>query len=204
MDSTHPSDDTYKAENPFRGNLWKENHGNLLLAVTGLICIVGSTILACRQTRFRPPGFPTRLTPDGVVGSMPADASLVDSAGNPTGLRRVNVRILGAASDRGVMKVAAYTSPNGFNDPANALGTDNWKIASGECVGTFELPSAITHLAISAYHDENGNDKLDRNSLGIPSERYGFSGDARSNFGPPPFDDARVELGDAPIEISIR
>lgn len=48
--------------------------------------------------------------------------------------------------------------------------------------------------AISAYHDENGNQKLDRNAFGIPIEGYGFSRDARGNFGPPKFEDAAFNV----------
>jgi uncharacterized protein (DUF2141 family) len=49
--------------------------------------------------------------------------------------------------------------------------------------------------AVVAYQDENSNDELDRNFVGIPQENYGFSRDARSKFGPPGFDDAAIEVG---------
>jgi uncharacterized protein (DUF2141 family) len=48
--------------------------------------------------------------------------------------------------------------------------------------------------AVVAYQDENSNDELDRNFVGIPQENYGFSRDARSKFGPPSFDDAAIEV----------
>jgi uncharacterized protein (DUF2141 family) len=51
--------------------------------------------------------------------------------------------------------------------------------------------------AVLAYQDENGNGELDRNLLGIPSENYGFSRDARGRFGPPGFEDAAIEVRDA-------
>jgi uncharacterized protein (DUF2141 family) len=66
------------------------------------------------------------------------------------------------------------------------------------------MPAEIKKLAIAAYHDENANGELDRNALGIPSERYGFTNNARGITGPPSFEDAVVEIGDKPIEISIR
>lgn len=58
--------------------------------------------------------------------------------------------------------------------------------------------------AVLAYHDANDNGELDRNLVGIPKERYGFSRDARRTFGPPRFEDAMIELGDAPSVTSIR
>lgn len=43
--------------------------------------------------------------------------------------------------------------------------------------------------AIRYFHDENGNGILDTNWLGIPTEGYGFSNNAVSMFGAPPFED---------------
>lgn len=48
--------------------------------------------------------------------------------------------------------------------------------------------------AISAYHDENDNKKLDRGLFGIPKEPYGFSQEARGEGGPPQFRDAQFEV----------
>jgi uncharacterized protein (DUF2141 family) len=48
--------------------------------------------------------------------------------------------------------------------------------------------------AIAAYHDANGNEKLDENFFGIPKEGYGFSNNARGTFGPPSFEKAAFQL----------
>lgn len=48
--------------------------------------------------------------------------------------------------------------------------------------------------ALSASHDENRNGRLDKNLLGIPTESYGFSRDAKVRFGPPAFADAVFEV----------
>ena len=49
--------------------------------------------------------------------------------------------------------------------------------------------------AVTAFLDENSNNKLDSNLFGIPTELYGFSRNARGLAGPPSFADAafRVE-----------
>jgi uncharacterized protein (DUF2141 family) len=44
--------------------------------------------------------------------------------------------------------------------------------------------------AIQAYHDENGNHRVDRLVFGIPKEGIGFSRDARIKLGPPKWEDA--------------
>lgn len=48
--------------------------------------------------------------------------------------------------------------------------------------------------AIKLYHDENNNDKLDVNILGIPKEPYGFSNNARGRFGMPDYAKVRFFL----------
>lgn len=58
--------------------------------------------------------------------------------------------------------------------------------------------------AVLAYQDENGNGKLDRNLLGIPSENYGFSRDAAGRFGPPTFEQAAIEVGEETAVAPIR
>lgn len=45
-------------------------------------------------------------------------------------------------------------------------------------------------LAISLFQDVNGNGRLDMGALGIPTERYGFSNNARGRFAPPRFEQA--------------
>ncbi|MGF1482741.1 MAG: DUF2141 domain-containing protein [Opitutales bacterium] len=39
--------------------------------------------------------------------------------------------------------------------------------------------------ALAVFHDRNKNFKLDTNFVGVPTERYGFSNNARGTFGPP-------------------
>ena len=48
--------------------------------------------------------------------------------------------------------------------------------------------------AIRAMHDVNGNDALDSNIVGMPTEPYGFSNNAQGSFGPPAWQDARFAL----------
>jgi uncharacterized protein (DUF2141 family) len=48
--------------------------------------------------------------------------------------------------------------------------------------------------AVSVFHDENENGKIDMNFMGIPSEGFGFSNDAMGTFGPPSFEKAKVVI----------
>jgi uncharacterized protein (DUF2141 family) len=48
--------------------------------------------------------------------------------------------------------------------------------------------------ALSVFHDENSNGKLDTNFLGIPKEDFGFSNNPRIFFGPPSFNGSKFEF----------
>ena len=63
-----------------------------------------------------------------------------------------------------------------------------------------------SYYAIAIYHDKNSNNKFDT-FLSIPQEKFGFSNDAKSFFGPPSFDEAAFYLKKnqrLKIEISLR
>lgn len=50
--------------------------------------------------------------------------------------------------------------------------------------------------AVSYVHDENNNKKMDTNFIGIPSEDYGCSNNAKGFMGPPKYDDAKFMLNE--------
>lgn len=52
-----------------------------------------------------------------------------------------------------------------------------------EAIFKVNLPTG--RYAVSAFHDINSNEELDKNAFGVPRESYGFSNDARGTFGPP-------------------
>ncbi len=57
---------------------------------------------------------------------------------------------------------------------------------------------------IAVWHDENGNKKMDKNLLGIPKEKYGFSKNIYGRFGPPDFDKIAVKVTpEQVVELTI-
>ena len=69
---------------------------------------------------------------------------------------------------------------------------------------TVRLSLPEGNYAIAAFHDENGNKKLDRNFAGLPKEKYGFSNNVRGTFSPPALNDQLIKLaGELEIEIHL-
>lgn len=114
---------------------------------------------------------------------------------------KLTVAVSGLKSDTGIVKVGLYNSDGTF------LKTTYRNLASeiknNEVVVTFDnLPAG--EYAISTYHDENNNGKLDRNAMGVPSEAYAASNNAKGFMGPPAYKDAKFVVDkDSKIEIIL-
>lgn len=65
------------------------------------------------------------------------------------------------------------------------------------------LPFEKGTYAIAVFQDMNGNGQLDTNWMGVPSEPYGFSKDARGSFGPPGFDQASIIFDGSPRLFNV-
>ena len=176
--------------------LWKENKGSYLLVFAFLVFLVGSSILLYRQNRFVPPRFPD--------GDSIATIEETEPIADPE--NSIALGIAGAGTDFGKMRIAVYDSAESFNDLPRALNRYSTNVEDGQTAILIPVKSLPNKFAIAVFHDENSNGILDRNQLGIPSERYGFSNDSRGMTGPPTFEEAlmyRPEPGQG-ITISIR
>ena len=57
--------------------------------------------------------------------------------------------------------------------------------------------------AVSVFHDENSNGKLDTNMLGMPKEGVGASNNAKGRFGPPKYKDASFVLDSNEKQMNV-
>ena len=166
---------------------WKENHGSLLLFVFAAIVGVGFLVIWYQQTRFVPPRFPD--------GEMIQNIDQLQENGQAI-LEQENmiaIRIAGAPNNRGSIKVAIHANPTTFNSGDQALISQSLELQDGEGLWLLPVDNLPNQFAVAAYHDENNDQQLTLNRFGIPSERYGFSREARGLTGPPNFLDAVIE-----------
>ncbi len=201
----------YSNENLGFRQIWRENHGNFLLAFTGLILLIGGTILIWPK-REKPRTGAEILTENGIP--MLEEASPSEQPSNTTTLppeqnseateaeqTLLRIRVRGINSTEGNVLIAAYTDPTNFNKPDATLLKTTLP-ASDEVLWDLKVPTGA-NVALSVFHDANANGKLDRNLIGIPSEKYGFSQGARSQIGPPPFSEASFTVEPGVIEVPI-
>jgi uncharacterized protein (DUF2141 family) len=113
------------------------------------------------------------------------------------------VIVSGVEHTGGIVRLALFDSPDGFPGKMERVYRRlHEPIEGGEVTFTIEgVPRG--RYAVSVYHDENGNDAMETDVIGRPSEGYGFSNDSRGRFGPPGFDDAAFDVVNDPTEVRI-
>jgi uncharacterized protein (DUF2141 family) len=115
----------------------------------------------------------------------------------------IHVEIHGLRNDKGQVLCAIYSSADGFPKKEDkALAHAKSSISDSHAVCEFSGLNAGTY-AISVFHDENSNGKLDRNFIGIPREGVGASNNAKGHFGPPKFEAAAFRFSGSRLELRI-
>lgn len=75
-------------------------------------------------------------------------------------------------------------------------------IIGGKALCTFRKVPAGTY-GISAFHDANANGKFDTNFMGIPTEEYGVSRNARGSLRVPRFSDAKFVYSGGLVRMTV-
>lgn len=115
----------------------------------------------------------------------------------------VRVEVEGFRNDKGQVFCALYSSPVGFpKDSRKAIARTKSLISDKRGVCEFSGIEPGTY-AVSVFHDENSNGKLDTNFLGIPREGVGASNDAKGHLGPPKFDAAAFHFAGGKLNLKI-
>jgi uncharacterized protein (DUF2141 family) len=116
----------------------------------------------------------------------------------------LSIRIIGVSQIKGTLYIAVFRP----NDTFPVFGKQ-FKGVVKEVGGEIqnysfsELPEG--EYAVAIYQDLNRNNKLDKNILGVPEERYGFSNNARRTFSAPSFQEAKIKLNkDLQITIQLK
>ena len=115
----------------------------------------------------------------------------------------VHVAINGLRSDKGQVICSLYSSAEGFpKNEKKAIAHAESLITNrqGDCKFTGIQPGTY---AVSVFHDENSNGRLDTNFLGIPREGVGASNNAKGHFGPPRFRDASFGYAGGSLDLKI-
>ena len=105
----------------------------------------------------------------------------------------------------GMMACALFNAAAGFPDvQAKSFQYGYVSINSGVASCEFKDVAAGTY-AVSVFHDENDNKKLDKNFVGMPLEGYGVSNNIRHMMSAPGFKESSFQVnGEVDKNIKIR
>jgi|SRR5215471_4298764 len=115
----------------------------------------------------------------------------------------IHVEVARLRNNNGQVSCSLYSSADGFpKDAQKAVAHVVAPISEHKAV--CEFPAIAPGMfAVSVFHDENSNGKLDTNFLGIPREGVGASNDARGHMGPPKFDAAAFRFAGGRLNLKI-
>ena len=132
-------------------------------------------VFSCEKDKVSPPA--VNLPPDNTN-------NVLDTLG------KIQVNLSGMHSANGKINFALYNSSSNFNDPAHVYRSLILTPTVSTMSFTLDSIPAGTY-AFGVFHDENDNQQIDQNWLGIPTEGFAFSNNAMGSFGPPSYDQAK-------------
>lgn len=113
----------------------------------------------------------------------------------------ISVHVHNVPSTEGKVNVAIYNSEATFLSFEDVVKTGTAPAKKGQILLDIEnVPSG--EYAVAVFHDQNSNDLLDTNWLGIPKEKVAFSKGRMHTFGPPKYEECRFSVSsDTEIDV---
>ena len=138
------------------------------------------------------------------VGLAGAGRAAQPDVASPTALASLTVTFRGLKTPSGTIMVALSDSAEAYSGKAPAAAQATIPVSGDAAVATFSGLRPGTY-AIRAFHDLDGDGRLNVNPFGVPTEPYAFSNNARGMMGPAPWDSAafRLEAGENRQTIDI-
>jgi uncharacterized protein (DUF2141 family) len=117
---------------------------------------------------------------------------------------QITIQVEGIKSKTGKIALLLFNQSQGFpGEVKQSLRQELKNAQKGELSFVLDQLPYGTY-AISLIHDENENQKIDTNILGIPKEGYGFSNNARNLFRAPRFKEAAFALNTSEQTLRIK
>lgn len=116
----------------------------------------------------------------------------------------ISVNITDVRNNKGNILYALYDNADSFNDEKSFVKAGIVKASKGTVtIIISDVPDGV--YALSVFHDENKNEVLDFNLLGMPREGFGFSMNPTIRFRQPNFNDcAFTKKGNVYITVEMK
>ena len=119
---------------------------------------------------------------------------------------KIVVSITNLVNSKGVCKTCLYDNASAFAGNGSAIKCVDVPIKNKTASIAFDAVPKGSY-AIAIFHDENGNNKMDKNFLGVPKEGYGASKNKLPFASAPSFRDNQFQLKEKEtvhLEIRLR
>lgn len=118
-------------------------------------------------------------------------------------LCRLDIHVTGFRNNKGKAGGVVFASPAGWpDDRSKAVVHGGFTITDRQVTETFQIPPG--RYGIVVIHDENENQRLDRNFFGIPKEGFGFANNPRIIFSAPSWRAASTAVTCPATHVDIR
>ena len=138
-----------------------------------------------------------------LIVSAPFTATAEIGAGCNGAPSSLDVTVHGVRSDLGTITFVLYgDNPDEFLVRGKKLMKKRFPAKNGSVEFCVAVPQPGTYAA-AAYHDENGNTKLDKNWIGMPIEGFGVSNNP-DYWVVPSHEEAAINVQNGTTRIDIR
>lgn len=159
------------------------------LMCAGLLLFLGTQLMSCKKKN---------PDPNTDVNPIDQDTTGVDTSSTTNLLSSIEINLSEMASTNGTINLAIYNNSSTFNDPNQVYRHVFLPCTASQMnLQVDSLPAGDYAFAI--FHDENNNNELDQNWLGIPTEGFAFSNNANGTFGPPSWTQAQFSLPESSV-----
>ncbi len=104
------------------------------------------------------------------------------------------IHVTGFRNTKGVLGAELFTSSNGWPETVDkSFRHGHFPIQGDHATARFDhIPAG--NYGVVVLHDENGNEKLDRNLLMVPKEGFGFANNPHVMLAAPPIEKATIPV----------
>ena len=176
-------------ENPGAGGVLKEH---VQLLHVGKISVLALVLGFCMTFQSMAQPLPDKSGPDA-AREAPSCATHAYS---------IRVHVTNIKKIKGTIIARLYGDiPENFLKKDSAQATAAVNTQSADLCFVVEGPGSY---AVSVYHDQNDNGKLDRNFIGIPKEPVGTSNNPKVKFGKPKYEQAKFKVAEQGVDIMVK
>ncbi len=118
-----------------------------------------------------------------------------------------DLTVSGIKGSKGNIMIAVYNSKKTWLGDKEADVFTSAKVVVREHIQDGKIQTGLSlppgEYAVSVFHDQDGDEKMRTNFIGIPKDPMGLSNNAKAKFGPPKYKDARFQISEKTLAMDI-